>query len=154
MWWRRIGIRPPARREWQPAPWVFPDTQRAISGCPRLARALYVPHFLCRSRGVPSMKQSFRSRWPLAIFAAAAVSLFAGKFELNEAKGGPLKLLREGKTPGGKGPVVGLLLFVDVGCGIGPAVATASPLGAANENSPPCGSSAGAGSDLTFRWTA
>jgi type IV pilus assembly protein PilY1 len=42
----------------------------------------------------------------------------------------------------------------DIGSAMGPAVVTASPLGAANEHTPPCGVSPAPGSDLTYRWTA
>jgi type IV pilus assembly protein PilY1 len=59
----------------------------------------------------------------------------------------------KGKQPGG-GPPVGTLSWTDIGSGTGPAVVTASPLGAANEHTPPCGVSQGPGSDLTYRWTA
>jgi type IV pilus assembly protein PilY1 len=51
-------------------------------------------------------------------------------------------------------PPVGKQSWNDIGSGTGPAVITASPRGAANEFTPPCGVSQAPGSDLTYRWTA
>jgi type IV pilus assembly protein PilY1 len=42
----------------------------------------------------------------------------------------------------------------DLGSRVGPAVVTASPFGASNERTPPCGVSSPRGSDLTYQWTA
>ncbi|HVG61099.1 MAG TPA: hypothetical protein VNA24_21240 [Hyalangium sp.] len=61
--------------------------------------------------------------------------------------------LGKGKHPGEE-PPVSSLSWNDIGSATGPAVVTASPLGAANEHTPPCGASQGPGSDLTYRWTA
>jgi hypothetical protein len=41
-----------------------------------------------------------------------------------------------------------------LGSRVGPAVVTASPLGAANEHTPPCGVSSPQGSDMAYLWTA
>jgi type IV pilus assembly protein PilY1 len=59
----------------------------------------------------------------------------------------------KGKSPVEEPPVASLS-WNDIGSGTGPAVVTASPLGAANEHTPPCGVSQAPGSDLTYRWTA
>jgi type IV pilus assembly protein PilY1 len=51
-------------------------------------------------------------------------------------------------------PPIGKQSWNDIGSATGPAVITASPRGAANEFTPPCGVSQAPGSDLTYRWTA
>src|SRR5262245_15694943 len=95
------------------------------------------------------MLSPYSSRWPRAFLAVAVVCF------VQEASAGNSRLLSNARVPPSKGERPGLLSAHDIGSAIGPAVVTAYPQGAANENpTPPCGSSAGAGSDFTYLWTA